>query len=259
MHISAVLIPSLALIAGAAGFYLRLQELWNVFKDGLPERGAVITIVLIAFTAAFLLIVVLFSLRVALKHKVEPGFENAFGTDQLGYPIAFVIIGAVWLGATVMQFVNLYSSGDIPQVELIFLITSALSAVSIAFFAIEMYQDPRRRFSVVLSVVPTLHLCFWLILVYRQNAPNPILLTYAYFCLAIIASTLGFYFTSGFAYNKPAPVKAVFSFLSAIYFCFVTLADNHALGVKIIMAALVVINTIYASMLIKNLQLKEGS
>lgn len=257
MRISAIIMPFVAIVAGVAGFYLRLQEQWNVFKDGLPDRGAVITIVLISLSAAFLLAALAFALRASRKHKVETGFENAFGTDQLSYPIALSIIGAVWLGATVMRFVEVNSSGDFSQIDLVFLITSALSAVSIAFFAIEMYQNPRSRIAIALSIVPTLHMCFWLILMYRQNAPNPILLSYAYFCLAIITSTLGFYFTSGFAYNKPAPGKAIFSYLSAIYFCFVTMADSHAFGIEIIMAALVAINTVYASMLIKNLRWKE--
>jgi hypothetical protein len=252
--------PFIALAAGAAGFYVRLMELWNVFDErtGLPERGAGLTITLIAFSAAFLLAALLFAIRATVKHKAPKGFENAFGTDPLSYPMMFTLIGLVWLGATIKHFIDLNALGTVAPIELYYLILSALSAVSITFFAVEMYQDPRRKMAIALSIVPTLFMCFWLILMYRQNASNPILLSYAYQCLAIISAALGFYFTSGFVYNKPAPGKAIFTYLAAIYFCFITLADDHAMGVRLIIVAIITVNVIYASMLIRNLRWRES-
>ena len=260
MRISAVFVPFFALLAGAGGFYLRLTELLNVFnrRTGLPERGASITITLIALSAVFLLFAFLFSLRAAAKHTAPRGFENAFGTDPLSYPVAFSLVGIVWLGATIRHIIELSESGMFPRIQLYFLILSALSALSVAVFAIEMYQDPRRKIIFALSIVPTLFMCFWLILVYRQNATNPVLLSYCYQCLAIIAAALGFYFTSGFVYQKPAPGKAIFTYLAAIYFCFITLADDHALSIKIILAAIITLNVLNASMLIRNLKWKES-
>lgn len=252
--------PFFALAAGAVGLYLRLMELICVFDEltGLPQRGARETITLIVFSAAVLLIAFLLSLRVTLKYKALPGFENAFGTAPLSYPLVFTLIGIVWFGATVKHFFELRAGGWMPQIELYFLILSALSAISVAFFAIEMYQDPRRRIIIALSIVPSLFMCFWLVIMYRQNATNPILLSYAYYCLAIISSALGFYFTSGFVYNKPAPGKAIFSYLAAIYFCFVTLADSHSTSTKIIFAVIIAINVVYSSMLIRNLEWKNS-
>jgi energy-converting hydrogenase Eha subunit E len=224
---------------------------------GLPQRGAEITFALIVFSIAFLFIIFMFSLRSTVKHKALNGFENAFGTDPIAYPIAFSVIGAVWLGATVMYYKNLDMSWPLPATEMVFLILSGLSAVSIVLFAIEMYQDPRRKSKFALSIVPSLFSCYWLIIIYRENAANPVLLSYCYLCLAVIASALGFYFTSGFVYNKPAPGKAIFCYFSAVYFCFVTLADKHILSIKLIIIALIAVNTFYASMLIRNLQWKE--
>jgi len=260
MRISAIFLPFFAVVAGAAGFYIRRLELFSIFNDftGLPLRGAGITTVLIAVSAAFFLIALVFAIRVAVKHKAEPGFENSFDTDHAAYPVVLSVIGAVWLGVTVKRFIDLLSLEQYPVIELLFLIMSALAAISVAFLAIEMFQDPRRKLVVVLSVVPTLFMCFWLIMMYRENATNPILISYAYHCLAIITATLGFYFTSGFAYNKPAPGKAVFFYLAAIYFCFVTLADDHAVTDKIIFIAIIAINTVYVSMLIRNLKWKES-
>ena len=260
MRIFSVFMPFFALIAGAAGFYLRLMELMNVFDadTGLPARGAGVTLGLVALSVLFLLLAFVFCLRVADKHVSPAGFENAFGTDPLTYPFAFSIIGLVWLVATIKQFLDLKSSGTLLQGDLYFLILSALAALSVAFFAIEMYQDPRRKMTFALSMVPTLFMCFWLILIYKQNAANPVLLSYCYQCLAVIASALGFYFTSGFVYNKPAPGKTIFFYLAAVYFGFVTLADGHDTTIRLIFAAIIAMNVTYSSMLIRNLRLKKA-
>ena len=258
MRRSAVIMPIFALLAGAVGFYLRLTEIWNVFDEitGLPQRGAKVTVALIAFTAAFLIVIVIFAFRAGLLFASPRGFESAFGTEPLAYPFAFFLIGIIWLGATVKYFIDMNVTGDIQTTELCFAVLSAVSAISAALFAIEMYQDPRRRSKYALSLVPPVFMCFWLILLYRQNASNPILLSYCYQCLAIMTSALGFYFTSGFVYSRPAPSKTIFSFLASIYFCFVTLADRHIASVKLIFIIIIAIDVIYSSMLIRNMRKK---
>ena len=259
MRISAFLMPLFALLAGVSGFYLRLMEIWNVFDDrtGLPERGAGITYALIALSAVFLFVIFLFALHTGSKYTSPSGFENAFGTESLAYPFCFLVIGLVWLGSTVKHFIDINAAGSIPFAEVSFSILSALSAISVFLFSVEVFQDPRRKTKLVLSVVPILFICFWLILLYRRNASNPILLSYCYQCLAIISSALGFYFTSGYVHNRPTPGRIVFSFFAAIYFCFVTLADNHTISIKLIFTMLIATNAIYSSMLLRNMQRKR--
>ena len=259
MRTSAYVMPFFALFAGFSGYYLRLMELWNVFDEqtGLPQRGAGITIALIALTVVFLIIIAVFAVLVKIKRTSPRGFENAFGTEPLAYPLIFFIIGIVWLGATVKYFVDALAEGAIKTSEVFFAVLSALSAISAAFFAMEIYQDPRRKAKLALSVVPTLFMCFWLILLYKQNASNPILLSYCYQCLALISSALGFYFTSGYVFNRQAPAKTIYAFLAAIYFCFVALADKQTAGIKLIFIAVIAINLVYSSMLIKNLTAKS--
>jgi len=255
---SAFFVPFFVVLAGAVGFYLRLMELLNVFEPltGLPMRGATITYVLIVFSVLVLSLVLIFAVRAAIRHNPPNGFENAFGTDPLSYPFICSIIGLIWLGATIHFFLEANVPMALRSTEVYFSILSALSAISVTFFAIEMYQDSRRKMIFALSMVPTLFMCFWLIMMYRQNASNPILLSYVYQCLAIISSALGFYFTSGFLYNKPAPGKAIFFYFAAVYFCIITLADDHAMSIRIIISAIIVLNLMYASMLIRNLRRK---
>ena len=255
MRISAFFVPFFTVLAGVGGYYLRLSERMNVFDaQGLPARNAATTFWLIILSVAFMAVIVIFAIIASSKNKALPGFENAFGTDPFSYPIIFVLIGILWVVGTYMYFSGLNAAELLAANDIYFIVFSALSAISVTFFAIEMFQDSRRKAPYALSVVPTVFMCFWLIMMYRQNASNPILLSYVYQCFAIVASALSFYFTSGFLYGKPAPGKAIVTYYAAIYFCAVTLADDHPLGIKLIFVALIVANIVHSSMLLRNLQ-----
>ena len=258
MRIISFFLPFFSILAGGAGFFIRSAELSSVFDrvTGLPARGAFVTYALIVLTAAVLIAAVVFAIRTSVKYVSLDGFDNAFGTDGFSYPIAFTVIGVVWFGAAVSRYLGFSSDGDVPATELIFAILSVLSAVSLVFFAIEMYKNPRRKLVFALSIVPTLFMCFWLVVLYRENASNHILLIYAYQCLAIIAATLGFYFTSGFVYGKSPVGKAIVSYVASIFFCMVTLADDHPLAIRLVFVAIVAVNVLYSSMLVSNLQRK---
>ena len=259
MRVSAFFMPFFAVLAGVGGFYLRLSELLNVFDPitGLPERNAATTFWLIALSVLFMSLVFIFAIIASARHKALPGFENAFGTDPFSYPVIFTIIGVAWLAGTYMYFADLNSMGALNIIDICFIVLSALAAISVTLFAIEMYQDSRRKAPYALSIVPTIFLCFWLILLYRQNASNPVLLSYVYQCLAIMTSALSFYFTSGFLYEKPAPGKAIFTYYAAIYFCSISLADDLPMSIRLIFGAIIAANIMHSTLLIRNLQRKH--
>ena len=258
MRVSAFFVPFIVLLTAVAGFYLRLSERLNVFDPvtGLPQYNAATTIWLIMLSSIFVVAIIVYAIITSLRNKAMEGFENAFGTDPLAYPIIFTLVGIAWIVGTYMYFAELNSAGALTSIDIYFIIFSAITAISVTFFAIEMYQDSRRKAPYLLSVVPTLFMCFWLILMYRQNASNPILLSYVYQCIAIVACALSFYFTAGFLYGKPAPGKSIAAYYTAIYFCAVTLADDHPISIKVIFCALIVANLVHSTMLLKNLQSK---
>jgi len=250
--------PLISILAGIGGFFLRRAEHINVFDGitGLPARGETSSYVLVAFSFLFIGFVFVFSMRASIRNKALKGFENAFGTDPLGYPIVFIVIGMLWIAGTYMHFTSLVGDREITIIDIYFIAFSALSAISVTFFAIEMYQDSRRNAPYALSVVPTLFLCFWLILIFRENSTNPVLISYSYQSLAIVAAALGFYFTAGFLYGKPAPGRAIIAYNLAIFFGIITLADDHSLGIVLLLYAIIASNVVYSVMLIKNLQRK---
>jgi len=252
----AVIMPFFALVAGLVGFYLRYTELEEVFDHvtGLPQRGAGLTAALIVLTCALLFVGLVFSVIVKLRYSSPRGYENAFGTKSVAYPLFFAVIGVIWLVVTVIHFLGMNENFQIA--EAYFSILSALAAVSMMFFAIEVYRDPSSKLKPPLSLAPSLFVCFWLVLLYRRNASNPVLLSYAYFCLALVSAAVSFYLTSGYVFNKPAPAKTVFFSIAAIFFSGVTLADGHSMPIRIIFALIAVINIVHCSMLIRNLQVK---
>ena len=250
----AVIMPGFALIAGVFGFILRRRELETVFDavTGLPERGAGVTLGLIMLSVAVLVIGLIFSIAAKVKYDSPQGFENAFGTHSVAYPLFFLVIGLLWLAAAVLHFFNRDYTETVA--ELYFSVLAGLAAISSIFFAVEVYKNPGRKLKLGLSVVPTLFTCFWLILLYRRNASNPVLLTYVYHCLALIAATVSFYLYAGFVFNKSAPGKTIFFCAASIFFCTVTLADEHALWARVILAVIIAVNFVNGAMLIKNLE-----
>ena len=76
--------------------------------------------------------------------------------------------------------------------------------------------------------------------------------------MAIITAALGFYFTSGFVYNKPAPSKTIFFYFLSIFFCSIAIADAPSLMPKLFFASLIAMNTFYSFMLIRNLREKPA-
>jgi hypothetical protein len=115
---------------------------------------------------------------------------------------------------------------------------SALAAVSMLLLAHSAYSGRAGRLLLFFSLVPEVFLSLWLVLLFRANQTNPVLAQYVYQGLAIVGAALGFYFTAGYVYGKPAPGKAAFSFVVGVFFCAVALADDLALPVRAIYGVL---------------------
>ena len=248
-----VVMPIVLAVIGAAGFYLRLLELDNVFVDGLPERGELVTIALITLTVLLLIFALIFSLRVGFGCNVPHGFSEIFGTDSVAYPFIISITSLIWIGGTAMNAIDLSASDNFQTAELYFSVLSIASALCFIIFSIDFFRSPKRKGVTAVILVPIMFMTFWLILMYRDNASNPILLSYSYHALAIIFSALSFYYISSFIFSKPYPGKAIFSSFGAIFFCFVTLADTHKLGINLIFISIIAINVLHLTMLIRNL------
>jgi len=252
----AVTVTLFSLFAGIAGYFLRTDELLYVFdpKTGLPERGAATTTGLILLTVFFLITVSVFSFLTLRRKKPATGFSNTFNSNSDIYPVFFVLLALLWAVGTLLHLLFLMETETLYSIDILFIALSLLPAACIAFFAIGVYHKSRGNAPYIMSIIPSVFMCFWLILLYRQNAANPILLSYVYQSLAIVSAALSFYYTSGFVCEKPSTGKAIVAYSSAIYFCCITMADNHGLGINLIFLAVIISSAAYLTLLLWNIK-----
>jgi len=252
----AVIVTICSVLAGIAGFFLRRAELLYVFDraTGLPEHGAAISTGLITLSFSFLITIIIISFFIVRYKIPEDNFSNIFNTSSDKYPVIFVIIAIIWAGGTLVNQFILIRAEALRIIDICFASLSLLSAAAIAGFAVEMYHKSRGKILYVLSLIPVVFMCFWLIVFYEYNAANPILLSYAYVCLAIISAAMSFYFTAGFVFKKYSPAKAIVSYSSTIFFCLTAIADSPDFSISIIYIAIAFSAAYYLLMLLWNLK-----
>ena len=258
MRKSAFVFPFLSFAAGGAGLYLRYLELNTVFDPvtGLPEKNAPITLALILLSAGIALFGTLFAVIASRKYTSRVEYERAFSPSGILYLAVFFILSAAMIAADVMYFLSLKAVGSVAYINIVFIAFVAFSALSLFILARAAYRGRGGKEMYVFSIIPSVFFCFWLIILYRQNASNPVLLDYCYQCLALASAALSFYYGAGFAFKKSKPAKTIISYFLTIYFCMIVLVDNIILPFKIIFAVIVIAQLINSVQFIKNLKRK---
>jgi uncharacterized membrane protein YidH (DUF202 family) len=272
MRKSAVVIPLLALIAGGLGLMIRQMELNTAFEasTGFAKRGEPITAVLIAVSAAVVVLAAVAGIIISRRMKTADDYSVVFATKSPAYLAISMFLGIVWLAADILYFFDMFGSYTraatesgmavgFPILDIIFVFLAAVSAVSIIFLARGAFKGRGGTEMMIFSVIPSVFFSFWLILLYKNNAANPVILRYAYECLAIVAAALSSYFSAGFVYRKAAAGRMLFSFLVTIYFCTVVLVDNIGLPLKLIFGVTVIGAFINCIVFIKNLCRKDDA
>jgi hypothetical protein len=236
MRKSAVVMPIVALVAGLFGFLFRRMEVNTIFDPvtGLAERNATATLIVILISIAAVGIFVAFAVLAASRFRADREYTKAFAPKGFVYlGISFLLMLA-WLVADVLYFVDRRAASNLTVIDFIFIVLATLSAISLLILARRAYKGTAGTEMLLFGVLPALFFCFWLILIYKNNASNPVLLSYCYQVLAISAATIASYYSAGFVYHKPLTGRTIVSFLAAIYFCAVVLADNIGLPIRII-------------------------
>jgi hypothetical protein len=258
MRKGVIFLPLVVFIIGVVGFFIRRNELGTVFDEatGLAEKNAPISLMLLALSIAVFIIFSLISYFISSKYKAVDDYIHAFSPAGFSYLAVFFILGFCWLASDVMYVLDLRAVGIYSIIEIIFVALSALSAVSIIILARAAYRRRAGAELLLFGVIPSIFLCFWLILLYKQNAANPVLLEYSYETLAISAAALSFYFGAGYVFKKSATGKMLLSMVLCVYFCMVVLADNTGIPIKVLFAVLAVSQLINLTVFLKNLKSK---
>ena len=233
----AVAVAGLSAAFGLAGYFLRKQELLEMYNDGtgLASAGTRGTVVLLAVTAAVLAAALLSAVFSARNYRSAPAYDRAFGMKSPVLLLPYVIVGAAAVAAAVLYWLE--GRGAASAVDGCFAVLAVLSGLSVIVSAFSAYTTKRGLLSLA-SVIPAVFFCFWLVLVYKQHDTNPQLIEYVFMCLSPAALSLSVYYTAGYAYGKEAPGKLIFSHVLAIYFSFLTLADDWSRPEKLLLLAL---------------------
>jgi hypothetical protein len=254
MRKSAAVIPVLALIAGALGFAVRQMEVNTAFESvtGFAKRNAPVTTMLIALSGLVLVLAALFALLVIMKFKAVNDYSKAFAPKGFLYIVAQFILALGWLAADILCFFE--KRAVLTVVDIVWIFLAAVTAFALIFLARGAYKGHGGKELFLFSIIPPIFFCYWLIILYKDNAANPVLLSYCYQCLALASAALSFYFSAGFVFKKSATARSLISFLVTIYFCAVVLADTIILPLKIIFGITIIFQLINTVVFIRNLR-----
>ena len=228
-------LPWMALALGAAGALIRRAELNTVFDpvSGLPRPGAGVTVALIVLTAAVTAGAVAAGIICSKGFTAESGFSGAFKTKSYW---AFALKALAGVAVIAAAFFLARSDADIlgltGMARWVFLLLLALAGFGLSVMAYCSYTMRSSSYLQLGSVMPALLFCYWMVALYRINAGNPVLLDYAYPCLALAAGAVSSYYSAGFAFGKRDLRGTLIMSLLAVYLLPIAAMNGGSAGLR---------------------------
>ncbi len=257
----------LPVFCGAAGFYLRRQQLLTGFEStGLAVAGNGPALLLIALSLVTAAVCLLLCLR--CKRKPQ-SYSEAFASTGNAFYLFFVLLAAVLLlaaGALGLWELVLEAQGgaSLSWLQILLWCMCLVSAVCVLTVALGNFRytgrrstgrrgtGSQRQFSLALLALPYTG-CLWLITAYQQVSADPVILSYIYQILAIICVLLATYFIASFSFQRPRPRLCLLFSLLGIYLSIVTLADGHDWPTRLLLLAGILYLSHTALMLMTNI------
>ncbi len=258
MQKQAIKITGFAAVAGALGFLLRWMQGLQIYdpQTGLPDRWAGINFWLVAvlvLTAAGLA-AWLWTWR---EHIMPRGPGALVGRSPL-----HTILGSLGaLALLVSGLVMVFAARQylFPGFRVI------LGALTVAgaFCAMELliqggklgWEKPRQFFSVILTLLG----CFWMVVIYKENAMDPVIWRFAMEILAVCAATLAFYYIAGYHFGQENPLRTIFFCLLGMSLCMVCVIDEHIAADALAYGGVALLLGVWGFVLTANLQSPKKS
>lgn len=246
----------LTFICGIAGYYLRNQELRTVFDEttGLAAENAPVSIGLIALSAAIFIISVL--LNQLVKNK-KMSFSEAYGSKNPIPCFLLCIAGAVMVAVSGYMFITDSISLDFK--DTVWAVLTILAGLSIIILAAKVFLSSNGREPGLITMIPVVYLCAWLLISYTDRAADPVLLHYVYEFFALAFTIMGFYYLAGFAFGKMRGKSMLVCSNVAVYFILVNLAEDIGMLKKAVYICLAVVLLIQSLLLGKNLNIPDDT
>lgn len=221
--------------AGAFGTFFRWLQNQSCFdaETGLLNPSALNYIVPLSIIAAGVLF--FFLVRKLKKQELEPPkdiFEVFNGTSIL-YPIAFMGIALVTLIGSVVTLFNVADE----KYASVYRLAAGLAAVSAVTFPIICTSRRKHYMPGIIGAFMCLPIVVFSVLLlacYKTNSSEPVIWSYCIEIVTCCICILAFFRNAGFAFDRPAPYKAIYLSMLAAFMCFTTLADSRSIGLQMI-------------------------
>ena len=235
------IVAAAALLLGAAGWYLRRQQLAYGFETDsrfaiAGDRWALF-LVSLAFVAVAAALIAAFLLQ-DRRCTAYDGGRRCIGALLPAAGSLLLLLGGV------LRAVELARQGGLNRVtDLVFVILCVACGIIMLVFATRklLGGEPGRMKSALL-LLPVFY-CYWLVILYKENAANPVLLEYCFEAVALACSCISFYFTAGIVNGKKGVRAFLFFHMLAIFFLMTDLAGTG--GARLLMQAGTVLLLLY--------------
>ena len=232
-----VVLPSLALAGGVAGFLLRRWQLASAYvpETGLFTPGAPATYALLGLTA---LLGLAFLLLLREKKEGLDGFLPAFGSPDVGQMTVLAAAGLLMMAAGLIGLFNGLRDIQLWQLDPEEYQLSALAAKLLAaalclpagngvlLMGRAAYRGELDNLACRLTPFPALAGLVWVFSAQLNYSTEPVLMKYAFSLFAALLLTLAHYYFAGFLYGKPRPRLAVLCALMGIVVGITSLAGG---------------------------------
>lgn len=250
------ILPLTAVLGGAAAFILRLLQRHTGFESGtgLPVPGNPAGMILVVLLAALAAVLILLVRQLPKETEAGPAFPDVFTTDDtklLTLPVMGVFFIALsgladlyeglGMGSLLLQMAAGDPSGALASSLRIVapgfsakaqILMAILSIASAAGLFVNLLACRRRDGAPAgsangnLLLIPPVNLVFRLVLTYRIDSVDPVLVAYYVELLALVFLCLGFYRLSSFAFRAGRTRHFALYSGAAVILCVAALADG---------------------------------
>jgi hypothetical protein len=241
MRKNVIITSGLTLAAGIAGAFLRCREMNTVFEPGtgLPIKNAPVSMILIGLSVLVIIAAAVYAFA-AGKGISNVKKDDAFNVGSILVLAVVTVCGVIMALGALGNYI--LDTGEKEIFRIAYLILGAASGVAIIMAALSAYREDSGNYA-KLYILPTLFMCLWLVMTYKDNNTNPALVEYSYKCLATAGAAAAFYYEAGYGYGKAAPKRTVAAHIIGAFFCLVALgaAGNIAQAAVFAVTAIVLL------------------
>ena len=206
-----IILPAAALVAGVAGFVLRLRQ-WSSCYDPIEERfvsGSAIAMGLVLILAVFAAMFLIAAFKCTPKKKPMPLTCSDPLYMMLMAAGGFLFFGAGALGLLEgMQLMQLWRSGLItvaasyPAALLLCGGLSLVAGICVLVVGKYAYRPVEGKSASLPAVLPPFALLVWLFATHQAHATDPIFMGYGVYLSAAALLTLAHYDAAGFYHGQ---------------------------------------------------------